>query len=87
MNPSAHLTCRAFVDFVMDYLSLELSQNVRADFEQHLSACPNCVRYLETYKTTVELGRSAFECQDSEVPADIPEELIQAILSAQRQAG
>ena len=28
MTHSAHLTCREFVDFVMDYLSRELSENV-----------------------------------------------------------
>jgi anti-sigma factor RsiW len=86
MTQSAHMTCREFIDFVMDYLSSELSEDVQAHFERHLTACPNCVRYLETYKTTVELGRVAFECQDYEVPDDVPEELIQAILAAQRQS-
>jgi anti-sigma factor RsiW len=85
MSHSAHLTCREFVDFVIDYLSSELSEDAHAHFERHLHDCPNCVRYLETYKTTVAIGRVAFDSLESELPAEVPEELIQAILAAQRQ--
>ena len=78
------MTCREFDDFVMDYLARELSDGVQDDFESHLNACPNCVHYLETYEATVALGRAAFEPTESELPAEVPEALIQAILSAQR---
>jgi anti-sigma factor RsiW len=86
MTSPAHMKCREFVDFVMDYLSSELSDAARADFERHLDRCPNCVRYLETYKVTVALGRVAFDSLESELPTEVPEELIQAILVAQRQS-
>jgi anti-sigma factor RsiW len=79
------MKCREFTDFLMDYLSCELPDDARAEFEQHLDRCPNCVRYLETYKITVALGRVAFDSLETELPAEVPEELIQAILSAQRQ--
>jgi anti-sigma factor RsiW len=86
MTQSAHLTCREFNDFVMDYLSSELPGETRAHFDQHLKDCPNCVRYLETYRTTIVIGRIAFDSLESVAPAEVPEELIQAILSAQRQS-
>jgi anti-sigma factor RsiW len=85
MTHTAPMTCREFVDFVMDYVSSDLSEAARAEFERHLKACSNCVRYLESYKVTVELGRTAFDCKDEDVPKDVPEELIQAILAAQRE--
>jgi anti-sigma factor RsiW len=80
------LTCREFVEFVMDYLALELAPDAHADFEAHLAECPNCVRYLETYRATVVLGRAAFDDLDAELPAEVPEELIQAILEAGKKA-
>ena len=86
MTSTAHLKCREFIDFVMDYLSCELSDDARAEFDRHLDCCPNCVRYLETYKITFALGRVAFDSLESELPGEVPEELIQAILSAQRQS-
>ena len=84
MSQPTRMTCREFDDFVMDYLARELSDGVQDDFESHLNACPNCVHYLETYEATVTLGRAAFEPTESELPAEVPEALIQAILSAQR---
>ena len=80
------MTCREFVDFMMDYLSNEMAGDTRATFERHLTACPDCVRYLKTYETTITLCREAFEVSDDDVSADVPEALIQAILAAQRKS-
>ena len=33
------MTCREFADFMMDYLSGELSSESRAAFDYHLSLC------------------------------------------------
>ncbi|HEY8535743.1 MAG TPA: zf-HC2 domain-containing protein [Vicinamibacterales bacterium] len=82
-NPS--LTCRQMADFLMDYLNDELESSVRARFEVHLHRCPNCVRYLETYTLTTRLCRSAFHVDDAEVPREIPEDLVAAILDALRR--
>ena len=86
MRSHGRMTCQEFNDFVMDYVSCDLSGAVRIEFERHLNACPNCVRYIESYKTTVTLGRIAFDSLEHEPPAEVPEELIQAILSAQRKS-
>jgi anti-sigma factor RsiW len=85
MTTPPRMTCRELVDFLMDYLSGELAPEVLADFEWHLSVCPNCVRYLETYRATIVLERAAFRRPgDTDAPS-VPEELVRAILAARRQ--
>ena len=76
------MTCREFADFMMDYLSGELSSESRAQFDHHLSVCSNCRRYLASYRETVTLGKRAFEDDAARVPAEVPEELVKAILAA-----
>ena len=76
------MTCREFADFIMDYLSGELSSESRAEFDYHLSVCSNCRRYLASYQETVKLGKRAFEDDDANVPAQVPDELVKAILAA-----
>jgi anti-sigma factor RsiW len=78
------VTCRELAAFILDYLSGELPGDVRRTFEHHLTICPNCVRYLEQYQATIELGRNALSEPDDGVPASVPEELVQAILTARR---
>ena len=76
------MTCREFADFIMDYLSGELSSESRAEFEYHLSLCSNCRLYLTSYEETVKLGKRAFDDEDATVPAQVPAELVKAILAA-----
>jgi anti-sigma factor RsiW len=76
------LTCREFIDFLDDYLTGDQPAKVRAEFERHLSICPVCVDYLKTYRAAVRLAAASGE---QEIPADAPEELIQAILAARRK--
>ena len=79
------MTCREFADFIADYLSGELPSGSRSAFEQHLHLCPNCERYLAGYEGTVKLGKQAFDRDDDAVvPDDVPDELVKAILDAQR---
>jgi anti-sigma factor RsiW len=79
------MTCREFVDFLMGYLEEDLPVRQRVTFEAHMDDCPSCVRYLETYRETVRLGREICRDPDGPVPAEVPEGLVQAILAAQRQ--
>ena len=76
------MTCREFADFLADYLSGELASDSRTAFEEHLRSCVNCQRYLAGYKETVKLGKGAFAEQDAIIPAQVPDELVQAILRA-----
>jgi len=79
------VTCREFADFIADYLSGELAAGTRSAFDHHLQLCPNCRKYLAGYAETVKLGKRAFESHDATLPADIPEELVQAILDARNR--
>jgi anti-sigma factor RsiW len=76
------LTCREFVEFLADYLEGRLRQDQIARFNGHLAACPSCVSFTRSYQETVRLGKSAFAGPDESVPADVPEELVRAILDA-----
>jgi anti-sigma factor RsiW len=82
LRGAAHVTCREFADFIMDYTSGELPADVGTRFEEHLHICPNCLAYLASYQATVRLGRRAFDCDDEPVPPTVPEELVKAILAA-----
>jgi anti-sigma factor RsiW len=77
------LSCREVLDFLAAYLEGELELVVRAAFERHLTLCPQCVDYLEGYRETIRLGRAAYDL-DGPVPAEVPEELVEAILASRR---
>jgi anti-sigma factor RsiW len=80
------MNCREFTEFLHEYLFGNLSAEERAEFELHLAECPWCVAYLDSYQKTIELERGAFSApEDAAPPADAPEELIKAILSARTQ--
>lgn len=77
------MKCREFVDFLMAYLEGELDARARRVFEEHMRDCPPCEEYLGTYRETVRLGRLAWK-DEEEVPEEVPETLVQAILAARR---
>jgi anti-sigma factor RsiW len=76
------MTCREFADFIVDYLTGDLRPDETAAFERHLARCPKCPEYLAQYKATIEAGRAAFPEPEADLPGDVPEDLVQAILSA-----
>lgn len=79
------MTCRDFLDFIMRYLDGELPAEEQAPFEHHLSLCPDCDRYLRRYRATALAGRAAFVDPEASVPADVPEELVRAILASRQR--
>jgi anti-sigma factor RsiW len=73
------MTCREAIDFILQYLDGELPADVRAEFDRHLAICESCVAYLDSYKETVRMEKTAYAA----APANaLPEELVQAILAA-----
>ena len=78
------MTCREFASFISDFLVGELPRADRLQFERHLAACPNCERYLAQYRETIAAGRAAFADPDGELPPEVPEELVRAILAARQ---
>ena len=76
------MNCRQLADFILDYLEGQLSAETRSAFEHHLTLCPNCVNYIASYGTTVDLARHAFGEGGGELPLEMPEELVRAILAS-----
>jgi predicted anti-sigma-YlaC factor YlaD len=78
------ITCREFIEFLADYLAGDLSPASQAEFEFHLSDCPDCTLYLKSYEESIRLGKAV--CSDLDTPpSDVPEELVQGILAARRR--
>jgi anti-sigma factor RsiW len=75
------MNCREFIGLLDAYLAREVAEDSLALCEQHLAACASCTAYLHSYKVTITLGRSACQDLDGPVPADAPEELVQALLA------
>lgn len=80
------MTCREVVEFLMAYLSHELSAEEQHIFDEHLALCPPCVNYLDTYRQTIRLSKEACRCPDGPAEDEVPNDLIQAILAARRQS-
>ena len=80
------MTCREFVEFLWRYTSDELSPEERATFDRHLAACQHCVKYLQSYQETIQIGKKALAESDDPVPAEVPENLVKAILAARSNA-
>lgn len=76
------MTCREFVEFLWRYIEDGLRSEEREVFDEHLAKCPHCVKYLQSYRETTRIGRSVFANGEDPVPADVPEDLVQAILTA-----
>jgi len=82
------MTCRDVIEFLMDYESGALGERERTIFESHLKICPPCVSFLQNYRQTIEFAQAArgddvpADCPDAAGQAQVPEQLIQAILAA-----
>jgi anti-sigma factor RsiW len=81
-HPSGYITCKQLLEFIGDYIGGELPAAERHELERHLAVCPPCVRYIDTYKETIRLGKAAFVAQHDSVPPEVPEDLVKAILAA-----
>jgi anti-sigma factor RsiW len=81
------MNCREFAEFLHEYLFGNLPAEQRAEFDKHLAECPRCVAYLDSYQKTMQLEQAAFSIPEgARLPADAPEALIQAILSARSRS-
>ncbi len=70
------MTCREVLDFLDDYVADGLPPASRHDFDRHLSVCPSCVAYLDSYRETTKMAKASMA--DIE---DVPPEVITAILA------
>ena len=81
------LTCREICEFMMAFLDGELPPEERAVFEEHLSLCPPCVQYLDSYKKTIAVGKQvmADPCGVDAPRPPVPDDLVKAILAARKK--
>ncbi len=82
MADQTFITCRELIDFLMDYLDGTLPPDRRQEFQRHLGVCPSCIAYLEGYKSTIRLGKSALAPTDDPAADKAPEGLLRAIKAA-----
>jgi anti-sigma factor RsiW len=86
ISKGSNMTCREFVEFLWRYIDNDLSPGERSTFDDHLTKCPHCVKYLQQYQATTQAGKAAVAASDNAVPADVPEDLVQAILHARAKS-
>ena len=48
-------TCKEVNELLMDYLESRLSPHAHKEMDYHISLCHNCVKFIKTYKKTIEL--------------------------------
>jgi anti-sigma factor RsiW len=79
------ITCKEFENFIQAYIDNELSSSQRSVFELHIRLCRECRDYLAAYQRSIELGRAVLGAPNQRVPAEVPEDLIAAILKAKEK--
>jgi anti-sigma factor RsiW len=62
------ISCQQLIEFCLDYIEGVLPDDEQLDFRRHLSQCPDCVTFFETYRKTPELSREAMATQ---IPASV----------------
>jgi hypothetical protein len=55
------LTCRGASDLLVHHFDQGMRLFERAAFQSHLSLCASCRAYVDSYRTTIELGQAAFK--------------------------
>ena len=72
------ITCRDFVELLMDHHAGELPAERRAHVDNHLGACPSCVAYSDSYRVTMLMAR--------QLPlAEVPPQLYERFQTALQQ--
>lgn len=71
---SDFLSCKDCVDLLLDYLDDTLDSETRERLDEHFSACPPCVNFLKTYKTSTHIA-SLLQSKKVEVPGELEERL------------
>jgi predicted anti-sigma-YlaC factor YlaD len=74
------MTCRQLIEFLAHYLDGDLPNEQRRAFDEHLGDCSECRRYLDQYKSSIDLSRLLAE-RDDTLPK-LPSELVKAVLEA-----
>lgn len=66
-------TCKEMTDLLLGYVNNELGTPGMENFEKHLKICPDCVSFLNTYKTTI---RTTQHVPVAKMPATVQDKLL-----------
>ena len=83
-SETPQITCRRFVKSLSAWHDAELAEGARASFETHRAGCARCARYAAGFEAAIALMKSA--PAGPAAHAELPEDLIQAILAACRES-
>ena len=86
LTEHTEISCRELIELLSSYEDDTLEPERRAVFDRHIGICPPCLAYLASYRATVAAGRSVCDEEDDELPEDLPDELLRAILAARRKS-
>jgi len=75
------MICREFIALLDIYRTREAPEDQLLLCERHLAVCASCRAYLDSYEKTIALGRAACLDLEGPVPEDVPEDLVQALLT------
>jgi len=73
--------CASGVELLAEYLEDQLPAGLRAEVEAHVSGCPRCVAFIESYRATPRILQKATL---ADLPADLGASLS-AFLRARRR--
>ena len=78
------VSCREFEAFLIDYFEDSLPKRQRLVFDMHLKLCRECREYLIAFKRSIDVSKRVFADLDEPTPAEIPEDLVRAIIDARK---
>ncbi len=78
------INCREFEAFLIDYFDDSLPKRQRLIFEMHLKLCRECREYLIAFKRSIDVSKRVCADLDEPTPADVPEDLVRAIIDARK---
>ena len=55
------MNCKELVHHLHEYLDGELPPDRAARFDQHLSSCAACQRFLQSYRKTIQLFKKTWD--------------------------
>ena len=85
MSAAPYITCQQLIDTLDAYVDGTMPAAERAEVDRHLAVCPDCVNYVNNYRQTIVLGKAAFKDPRAPLPADVPTDLVAAILAAAKK--
>jgi len=69
-----HLHCKEFVNTISAYVDGDLSDELCAELDKHLSECENCRIVVNTLKKTIDIVHRQAELDKT--PSDVKERLF-----------